>query len=303
MRQGFIAGIDLGASNVRIALANGDGEIQARRVIPFPEGAPEAALDKIGRTIDELSRGVWMSAKLAAIGMALPGAVDPATGSVASAANLPGWGDVDIARLLAAPRDALFAGENDANAAALGEARSGVAREMRTFVFMALGTGIGAGVFVDGKLHRGRHGLAGEVAFFPMMPAHIRAPGWDNCFEGVAGGRTFGAKAREILGEGGTPRALFEAARDGNDRARAWVRELQEYLAMAIVDVAALLDPDAVVVGGGVAMAQGEWLLDPIRDMVHAAAPAPTPVVLSGLGEDAQLVGAIHLAVDAVEGR
>jgi glucokinase len=165
-------------------------------------------------------------------------------------------------------------------------------------VFIALGTGIGSGVVLDGRLHRGSHFLAGEVAFFPMTREQLRAGDWQHCLEGVVGGRAAAQKATAVLGQHAKTADLFDAAKAGHADAAAWLAEVQEYLAMAIADIIALLDPDAVVLGGGVAAAQGEWLLAPIRDLVHHATPLKTPIVLSALGEDAQIVGAVRLALD-----
>ncbi|MDE3096358.1 MAG: ROK family protein [Chloroflexota bacterium] len=305
MPQRFIAAVDLGASNVRVAIASSDGGIEARRSAPYGGGTPEAVIDGIGRTIDDLVRGVWVGARVAAIGVCLPGSVDPASGTVSTAANLPGWGEVPIGRLLGGPRGVPVAMENDANAAAVGERWLGAARGLDDFIFIALGTGIGAGVVLDGKLHRGAHFLAGEVAFFPMTREHLHHPGWDHCLEADAGGRAYAAKAAALLGDAAKPGDLFDAAAAGDKRASAWLREVQDELAMAIVDIAALLDPQAIVFGGGVAMAQGERLLGPVREAALRCLPARPAIVLSELGADAQLLGAVRLALDrlAEQGR
>ena len=301
MPQRFIAGVDLGASNVRVAIANADGEIEARRVSPFPGGTPEQVLERIGRTIDDLVRGVWVGARVAAIGVVLPGSVDPATGTVSTAANLPGWSEVHIEALLGAPRGVPIAMENDANAAAIGEGWLGAARQLDDFVFIAMGTGIGAGIVLGGQLRRGAHFLAGEIAFFPMTPEHLRDCDWSNCLEGDVGGRAFAAKASELLGEGARVGDLFDAAYGGDERASAWLRHTQGELAMAVADIAALLDPQAIIFGGGVAVAQGERLLGPVREAALRCLPAQPAILLSELGDYAQIIGAIRLALDRLE--
>ena len=273
MPHRFIAGVDIGASNVRVAIANEDGEIEARRSTPFTGGTPEEVLQRIGRTIDDLARGVWVGAQASAIGVALPGTVDPTKGTVASAANLPGWGEVPIVEILRGSRQIAVAMDNDANAAAVGEQWLGAARGLTDFVFIALGTGIGSGVVLDGELHRGAHFLAGEVAFMPMTPEHLRNRGWDSCLEGIVGGRVYAAKAKELLGDHARAADLFDAAKAGDGRAAAWLRELQEYLAMCVADIVALLDPQAVIFGGGVTIAQGEDFIAPIREMALRSAP------------------------------
>ena len=297
----FIAAVDLGATNVRVVIANEDGEIEARRAGPLPAGSPEDVLGKIGRTIDELVRGVWIGNKVAAIGIVLPGMVDPDAGVVASIANLAGWDDVRIGEMIGGSRGVPVAMENDANAAAVGEGWIGAAKGMRHHVFIALGTGIGSGIVIDGRLHRGAHFLAGEMAFFPMTREQLRSSDWQHCLEGVVGGRAAANAATAIVGAAARTQDLFDAAKAGEQAAVAWLRETQEYIAMAVVDVVSLLDPEMVVFGGGVIAAQGEWFLAPIRELVHGATPVRTPVVISALGEDAQIVGAIKLAIDTLE--
>src|SRR5205823_809690 len=111
---------------------------EARRPTPSTSATPDDLLHRLGRTIDELARGVWVGAHAAAIGVALPGTVDPTKGTVASAANLPGWGEVPIAEILSGPRHIAVAMDNDANAAAVGEQWLGAGRGLTDFVFIAL---------------------------------------------------------------------------------------------------------------------------------------------------------------------
>ncbi len=304
MRSSFIAGVDIGATNVRVVITNEDGEIEARRHTPFtPDDPPDRVLRGIGRTIDDLARGVWVGASVGAIGVVLPGTVDPARGLIAKPANMPGWGDVHIAEALGEPRHVPVAVENDANAAAVGEGWLGAARGLTDFVFVALGTGIGTGLWLGGRLHRGAHFLAGEAAFFPMTREQLHAGDWQHNLEGIVGGRALDVRARELFGERSSAAELFDAANSGNADAAASIREAQEYLAMAIADIIALLDPPAVVVGGGVAIAQGEPFLAPVRDFAHKSTPVKTKIVLSELGKDAQILGAVKLAIEARGGR
>lgn len=301
MPQRFIAGVDLGGTHIRVAIANEDGEIEARRVTPYAPGDPERTLMSIRRTCDDLVRSVWPGADVAGIGMALPGTVDPARGTVATAANLPGWGAVDIRAALAGAKRTPVAVENDANAAAIGEGWLGAAKGMTDFVFVALGTGIGTGVVLNGRLHRGAHFLAGEAAFFPMTREQVRAPDWrTNCLEGLVGGRAIAIAATEILGPHAKPGDLFGAAERGDDAAASWLAATQEHLAMAVADIIALLDPQAVVFGGGVTAAQGDALLSRVRDLATKAAPFGAQITQSSLGEDAQIIGAVRLALDKV---
>jgi predicted NBD/HSP70 family sugar kinase len=234
--------------------------------------------------------------------MGLPGVVDPAQGTVASPANLPGWGQVPVARILSGDDRVPVALENDANIAALGERWRGAARDWRTFVFVALGTGIGAGVVVDGRLHRGARFFAGEIAYLPTGRSHVRGPfDPDVGLEGEAGGRAIGPRLSRALGREITTEEAFALARHGDPRALAIIGEAQEHLAVALSAIAAILDPDGMVVGGGMSL-QGEFLLGPVREMVHRQVPTKPPLVVSELGEDAQLCGAIRVALDRCTG-
>jgi predicted NBD/HSP70 family sugar kinase len=289
--------VDLGATNVRVVIANEDGDIEARRSFPYEAQEPERTVRSIGKAIDELVRGVWVGAKVAAIGMALPGTVDPRGGSVASAANLPGWGAVPIASILGAERGVPVAVENDANAAIVGEAWLGAARDKADAVFIALGTGIGTGLWLGGRLHRGAHFLAGEAAFFTMTRGQLRERGWEHNLEAIVGGRAVAAVARKMLGPHGTAAELFERARSGDGDAAAWLAEYIDMLAMALADMIAFVDPEIVVLGGGITAAQGDWLLPALVQRVHAHTPITTPIERSQLGADAQVLGAVRLAL------
>lgn len=298
MPAGFVAGVDIGASNVRVAIANDDGEIEARRAGPMPAGSPQDAVERIGRTIDDLVRGVWVGAKVAAIGIALPGAVDPRSGTVASIANMPGWDNIPLAQLLGARRGVPVAVENDANAAAVGEGWLGGAKGLKDHVFIALGTGIGSGIVLGGKLVRGRHFLAGELGYVPMTREQLHTGGWDDCLEGIVGGRAAARIASELLGASANAGDLFSAARTGEPRASAWLAEVQDYIAIAVASVATLLDPEAIIFGGGIFAAQKESFLEPIRVSVLRCIPGKPKLLLSSMGEDAQLLGAVRLAYD-----
>jgi glucokinase len=300
MPVGFVGAVDLGATNVRVAIVSEDGDIEARRSGPLPAGSPAEVIVRLARTIDELVRGVWVGAKVAAIGLALPGAVDAAGGTVESIANMPGWNNVPLARLLSEARGVPVAIENDANAAAVGEGWTGAAKGLRDHVFVALGTGVGAGIVLDGRLHRGSHLLAGEIAFFPMTREQLCAGDWQHNLESTVGGRAAGIAATRLLGERAKAAELFEAARAGDAKACGWLAELRDYLAMAVADIASLLDPEAIVFGGGMAVAQGEWFLAPIREMALRCIPGKPRILLSTLGEDAQIIGAAKLAYAAL---
>jgi predicted NBD/HSP70 family sugar kinase len=131
-----------------------------------------------------------------------------------------------------------------------------------------------------------------------MTPEHLHAGDWQHNLESVVGGRAIDRAAKLLFGPESSAAALFDAAATGDAQALEAVTQVHEYLAMATADIIALLDPAAVIFGGGVAMAQGERLLGPVRELAHASTPVRTTIVLSELGEDAQILGAVKLAID-----
>jgi predicted NBD/HSP70 family sugar kinase len=131
-----------------------------------------------------------------------------------------------------------------------------------------------------------------------MTRDQLRTGGWDNNLESLVGGRAIDARAQAIFGDRSLAAELFDAAKAGDARASTALAEVQEYLAMAVVDIIALLDPEAVVFGGGVIAARGAALLDPVRELVHRNTPRKTAILASTLGADAQIIGAVKLALD-----
>lgn len=299
MDEPLVAAVDLGASRLRAALATPDGTLLERdeSAVPLDERGRPSPLVVVGGVVTMLGallRRVGREAP-AAIGIGLPGIVRPGRGTVGSPANLPGWTDVDLAAMLRARWDVPVGIENDANMAALGEGWRGSAAGLPSFLFIALGTGIGAGLVVDGRLWRGAHLFAGEMAYTVLdratLPDHPSAT-W---LEDRVAGRGIAAIAAERMGERLPAEDVFDRAARGDDAAAGVIREALELLAMAVANACSLLDPDAVVFGGGISR-RGESLLAPVRDIVRRVLPSPPRLLLSSLGEDAQLYGAVRAA-------
>ncbi len=319
---GYVVGIDLGASNVRFALADFRGKLLERSAGQIrPEDGPSQLIAHIKqgiRTIAQVKRaqdGVPSNQRLTDLGplrglaVGVPSPVDPASSLVSFANNLPGWKNIDLARKLEDEFGVPVALENDANMAAIGEHWCGVAREAPTFVFIALGTGIGAGVFVDGALHRGRTGNAGE-----LYRLNIEWPRWNEdfgdagYFESQVSGLGIAALGREALAaEAGARQSLvqsrdarfvFEAFNQGDQRARAVLERVFTMLGVAAATIVTILDPDLIVFGGGLAKGAPELLLETAERVVRRIVPdnAP-PLKLSALEDNAQTYGAIVSAL------
>jgi predicted NBD/HSP70 family sugar kinase len=231
-----------------------------------------------------------------AIGLSVPGLVDVTAGRVITAGNLTGWTDVPIGKLLEDRFSVPVSIERDANAAALGERWRGAAHDLATFAFIALGTGIGAGIVIDGRLHRGAHCAAGELGNLVVGRQFLgKERGGQGNLAHLIGGKSLRRRARQAAGADLSAAEAITHAEDDAALARM-AEEVADYLAMAIIAIATLLDPEAIIVGGGTAEA-GEDLLDPVRERVAREAPAPPILIASALGPDAQLFGAVFAAL------
>jgi predicted NBD/HSP70 family sugar kinase len=192
--------------------------------------------------------------------------------------------------------------DNDVNLAALGEMWRGAGRGCRHLLFVAPGTGIGAGVIIDGRLHRGAHHFAGEIGYSCPGPEHLEADyGLLGRLEVLASGPGLLRQARQRLGErlpaDATARDVFEMARAGDAEAIALCEETATLIGIAVANVVTVLDPEIIVFGGG--LSRDEALLSRVREVVYRIVPVRPEIVVSALGEDAQLYGAALMALEA----
>ncbi len=301
----LVAAVDLGGSHFSSVLADERGRFLARAAssIRGDEG-PERILGMIADAIEELLRKQHGSLEdLRAVALAVPGLVDPETGAVGAAANLAGWIDVPVAEMLRRRLPVPVRVENDVNLAALGEMWRGAGHGRRHLLFVAPGTGIGAGVIIDGRLHRGAHRFAGEIGYSCPGPEHLEADyGLLGRLEALASGPGLLRRARQRLGERlpaeATARDIFEMARDGDTEAIALCEETATLIGIAVGNAVTVLDPEMIVFGGGLSR-EGEALLSRVREVVYRIVPVRPEIVVSTLGEDAQLYGAVLMALEA----
>jgi glucokinase len=306
-RHGFVAAIDLGPTRTRLAVADLRGERLAHKVIPTPAGLPpEAALGQLAESLRALLREAEAPAeRLLAVAAGAPGAVDHRQGVVAFAPNLAGWTKVPMREILEQALGTTVIVENDVNLAVLGEHWRGAARGHDTCAFIFVGTGIGAGILIDGAVHSGHHFMAGEIAVMCMGEQYLNIDyGSRGCLETLAGlkalsARWPGADGRdpaEWLAE------LFDAAQSGDARARQAVEETARLIGIAVANVVAVVDPSLIVLGGAL-FAQAEPLVHEVRNVVSGIARAPIEVVESALGKEAPLWGGLLVAMTEARGR
>lgn len=287
----LVLGLDLGARFLRGAICDLRGEVRSRQDLELAGADAADVLDAIVALRSSLIAATGLPADAidgAVVGV--PGVVDAATGHVhlTSVPGLDGMAfGVEVERRLDLPVSV----ENDINLAALGEHWVGVARGVDDFVFLSVGTGLGAGLVLHGELHRGRHGAAGEL--------DLVSAGLSNDIDPCAG--ALSGLAARLAGEheGGTslappydPRAVFGAARAGDAVARSVVEEEARRIALHIVPLAAVADVALVVLGGGLGT-NGDLLLEPVRRFLGGWLPYPPRVEVSSLGEAAVLTGAL----------
>lgn len=307
---GVLFGADLGGTKLRAALADASGTIIAELVEPTVRGSGEQIVAQVAAALASLAARAGVAAgSVRAAGLGLPLAVDPRTGQSWSFHNVPGLGGIGAA---AAFRDALgvpVALDNDGNCAALGEGRAGAAIGIADFAVLVIGTGIGSGIVAGGRLLRGAHGGAGEIAFLPLgsdpWDARNRSRG---AYETSVAGPAIRARLEAALGAGGigaeaTPLTsgagladIARATTGGDALAGRLLDEEARYVALGIAAIAAILDPEVVVLSGGVG-AIG-LLAEPVRAHVALLVPRPPRVVSGLLGDRAPLVGALDLARD-----
>ena len=296
-RAGFVAGVDLGGTRLRVAVGDLGGALLGETVVPTDRRGGRDVVRQIVAAVRQLAaaEGIgWESVRCVAVGT--PGVLDPATGVLNLAGNVPSFGELhvrdELERELAVP--VLL--DNDVNMAVLGEHWQGLGRDASDFVFVAVGTGVGMGLVVDGKIRRGAHGAAGEICYLPFgADPYDRANQVRGPFEEAAAGDAIVRRHVEAGGEPLDVPAIFAAAGAGDERARDVIDGECRLVAQAVVAVASVLDPQLVVLGGGIGAR--EEMLPPVRRWLARLMRDPVEVRTSVLGHRASLVGALAVAL------
>ena len=310
-------GLDVGGTKVLGVAIDAAGTILAEHREPTPVGG-EAVLAAMGETARRLRAAV---PGVVALGAGLPGLVDR-QGNLRFAPNLPGVVDLPAAARLRALTGLPVRADNDATCALWGEHAAGVARGADDVLLVTLGTGIGGGLLLDGRLVRGRNGFAGEPGHMVVDAGGIPCPcGRRGCWERYASGTGLGRMGREAAERGAGARLLelaggdagevrgehvTAAAAEGDVDAKAVLDHFAGWFAMGLANLVAIADVGTCVIGGGLVEA-GETLLGPVRVAVAAGLLGgdrrpPVEIVAAALGEHAGAVGAAHLAREALPG-
>jgi glucokinase len=295
----YAVGVDVGGTKIAAAVVDSEGRVTGKVKLATERHEAGKSIDQIvevTRLAVEQS-DVW-SRDISAVGIAVPGIYYAASGKV-WAPNLPGWDHIALRDELAGKFPAPIVLDSDRAAYVSGEQWLGAARGLSDVIFLAIGTGIGAGIISGGRLIRGAGDIAGAVGWFALDPRKKEIYKQVGCFEAECAGPALGRRA------GAATEAVVERAREGDGEASAIVGEAIRYLAMGVANLVSVLNPQMIVLGGGL-MQAGDLFLEPLRrEMLEWAQPIAAKQVrieLSQLGEDAGLLGAARLAFLETEG-
>jgi glucokinase len=314
MTPPFFVGLDVGGSAMKAGVVDDAGHPLSAVSLPTEaHRGQEAGLERMAETIRAAVRAADLSLDaIAAIGVATPGLMDIAAGIITESVNLRNWRNVPVRQTIAAVFQKPTAFQNDANAAALGEYWAGAGKGAQSLVFFTLGTGVGGGIILDGKVLEGRHSHGAELGHLKIEMSNPRRCGCGRlgCLEAYASAlsvvkRTYEAlnlpgsrsSLKDLMTSAGelTARDIFAAAQGGDELANRIVEETAYYLAIGAMNAMHTIDPEMIVFGGGM-IAAGESFLERIRQHVRDLAfPLPaenTLVRYAELGTDAGFIGA-----------
>jgi predicted NBD/HSP70 family sugar kinase len=293
---GFVLGLDIGHQFLRGALADLSGEIRIRSSRKASASSVSGRVAELVSLADDIcAEGGIPRDRVTQTVIGSPGVYDPRRDAMALTGGMPGW---NRPAALAGLREAFGPGlavENDVDAEALAERAHGHGQDADSFAFVHVGSGIGMGLVIDGKLHRGAHGVAGEIAFLPLADDHEVDRGEARrrgVLEAVAAASAVVRQARRAGMRGPvSARRVFEAAARGDTRASTVVAEEARLVACAICCVIAVADPQLIVLGGGIGQAPG--FAEAVTQSLRAVAPVLPEVKVSALGTDAVVDGCL----------
>ena len=316
-KKKYVIGIDLGGTNIKGALLDFDGHtLEKIRISTDGEKGVSVVIERILTVIGDLIK--WSSVSkeaIAGIGIGVPGQIDYQEGKIIFAPNL-GWHNIYIRDLIAKATGLPVYLDNDGNVAALGEMWSGAGKGYSDIIAVTIGTGIGGGIIINSRIHRGVSGSAGEIGHMIMQKdGPLCNCGKKGCLESLTAAPAILRMAKHAMASGLytalkdyinlEAKDVFIAAESGDEIAQDIISQSAEYLGLAIANLMNILNPEIVIIGGGVARA-GDILLKPIREKAMAnsleVAAKAVKIVPAHLGNDAGCIGAGALVLMEEEG-
>ncbi|MCX6012083.1 MAG: ROK family protein [Chloroflexi bacterium] len=313
----YIIAVDIGGTRFRVALADSEGTV-IKRVSAATETKAgwQKSMDIINQVIRKLINETgWENIK--GIGAAVAGVMDTKSGVLKISPNIPGWTNIPIKKAWENEFGISVYVCNDASLAALGEYKFGAGKNYQNFVYVTVSTGIGGGIILDGKLFTGTDGFAGEIGHMVVEPeGPLCGCGGRGCLEALASGTAIARLAGEQLRSGKktilkqmtegkideiTAEMVARAAVLKDEVAIEIMQSAGSYLGIGLANLIMLLDPEAIIIGGGVAQA-GELIFDPARRVVAQKVDnyfgKKVPLIPAGLGDDSGLMGAIAVVMN-----
>jgi glucokinase len=296
----FSIGVDLGGTNLRIAAVSATGELLEKVTLGTKVAlGRDHVISEMCEAIQRLSAKYKEAGKLLGAGIGVPGIIDMQTGMLRKSANLPGWEEYPVRAEIERRLNARVVLDNDANVAALGEQWLGAARGVPNMAVVTLGTGIGGGIVLGGKIWHGMNGMSGEFGHVTLEPeGHICGCGNRGCAEQYASASAIMRMAREAIasGEASTfaaaassdpefgAKSIYNLAIQGDEHARRIFRIFGRYLGILLADLVNILNLDMYVIGGGVSSAWDAYapnMFEELRErsLVYAATAAVTPLM------------------------
>jgi len=293
---GFVLGLDVGAQYVRGALADLAGEVRVRSSARSHASGGRSRVEELASLAGELCAKAGLALPdVTQTVIGSPGIYDARRNAMALTGGLPGWDRPAVLTRLRGVFGPVLVVENDVDAAALAERAHGHGREVDSFAFVSVGTGIGMGLVIGGQLFRGAHGVAGEIAYMPMTGGHGTDPAdarRRGALEAAASGPAVVRAARRAGMRGQvSARRVFTAAARGDERAATVVAEEAALVARVLCAVVTVVDPELIVLGGGVGQAPG--FAAAVTAELRSIAPVMPEVRVSALGTDAVVDGCL----------
>lgn len=297
MTKDLTLGIDLGGTQLRLAVIDGQGQLLRRAAVATDvAGGPHAVIGQMVKLAAEV--GEDFNERISAAGVSSPGPLDLDNGRTSDLPTLPGWLNFPLRDTLSEKLSLPVVLENDGVAAANGEWKFGAGRGLNNVVYITISTGIGGGVVVDGHLMHGRRGMAAHVGHMMIDPAGpICGCGGRGCFEAIASATNFSIAAQKLGFVDG--KHAVQLARDGNEKAKILVTKEAEWLGYGFASLLHLYSPEILIVGGGLSSAL-DLMMAGIRNQIDRyAMPAfrEIQVVPAALGDNSGLIGAAALAM------
>jgi glucokinase len=306
MSKNFIIGIDLGGTNLKVALLDLRWRIKYKAIFKTQSFSPkERLISAITHAVEQTIQKHHISNRnILGIGLGLPGPIDPQKGLVHFLPNIPGWNEVYLKTILEKRLKLPVFIDNDAKIMCLAEYKIGAARGFKNALCVTLGTGVGGGLILQGQLYRGEKNAAGEIGHLPINEKGRRCNcGGIGCLEAYVGNNRIKQEAKKIFKRNITLEELSILAKQNNKRAVKLWRSVASRLGVAFAGMANVLNLDAIVIGGGVANA-GEFLFTSVRKAIKERAMCVQAehikVLKARLGSDAGLIGAAVLVKEGL---